>query len=125
MKFFKILVIKFKSPIFNYIKILEKSTEQFSQNRKLKISKKLIIQVPLFCYILFRLVFQINLKIFKNFDRRKLKISKKNSKITTILEFSCSNSNENILQHVYFLVIPTIGAMLLVHFVIISYKMKE
>ncbi len=97
VKFSKILAIKLKIPIFYYIKILEKSTEQFSQNRKLQISKKLILQVPLiFLYIVPLIVFQINHKIFKNFDRRKLKISRKNSKVTTILQMSCYHGNENI-----------------------------
>ncbi len=48
-----------------------------------------------FLYIV-RLVFQINHKNFKNFDRRKLKISKENSKIATILKMSCYHGNKNI-----------------------------
>jgi hypothetical protein len=45
------LAIKLKSPIFYYIKILEKFTELFSHNRKLQISKKRILQVPLIFFI--------------------------------------------------------------------------
>ena len=93
--------------------------KQFFQNRKWQISKKILIIFLIF-YILFHFVFQIKHQIFKNFDRKKFKISKKKWKNTTILKTPCYHGNGNFWQHVYFFVIPTIGAMLLVSFVVIS-----
>ncbi len=95
--FLKFWPLNLKVLIFYYIKILEKSTEQFSWNTKLQISQKPYPTSSLNFFIYCSAYYsKLTIKFLKTFDRRNSKISKKNSKITTILKMSCYHGNGNM-----------------------------
>ena len=75
---------------------------------------------PVYCSISYS---KLSIKFLKlTLTEGNLKYPSKN---TTILKTPCYHGNGNFWQHVYFSVIPTIGAMLLVSFVVISYETSK
>ena len=78
-----------------YPNFKKKLQNSFFKTENCKYLKNLSYDFSIFFYILFHFVFQIRHQIFKNFDKRKFKIFKKDCENAAILITPCYHGNEN------------------------------